>query len=56
MQIKAPLEISQTSAPILVESVGIKKKTYIINYKQKVRINLDLMDLELQLKNNPLHE
>ena len=56
IDIKAPLDISYSSAPILSESIEIKEKTYIINYKQKVNVNLDLTDLELQLKNQLIHE
>lgn len=56
IDIKAPLDISYSSAPILSESIEIKEKTYLINYKQKVNVNLDLTDLELQLKNQLIHE
>lgn len=56
IDIKAPLDISHSSAPILSESIEIKEKTYIINYKQKVNVNLDLTDLESQLKNQLIHE
>ena len=56
IDIKAPLDISYSSAPILSESIEIKEKTYIINYKQKVNVNLDLTDLESQLKNQLIHE
>ena len=56
IDIKAPLDISHSSAPILSESIEIKEKTFIINYKQKVNVNLDLTDLESQLKNQLIHE
>jgi hypothetical protein len=63
IDIKAPLDISHSSAPILSESLEIKEKTYIIkenkyqlNYKQNISVNLDLTELELQLKNQLIHE
>ena len=51
-EIKKPLNISNLSAPVLSESLEINNKKYRINYKHNVLVNLDLTDLEFQLKMN----
>jgi hypothetical protein len=54
--LKAPLDISHSSEPILFQSTEIKEKTYLINYKQNIKVNLDLTELELNLKNQLSYE
>ena len=50
------IELCDISIPVLIENAILNEKTYNLNYKQHLNFNLDLTELELQLKNQLIHE
>ena len=56
------IDDSNLAEPILIQKLklktdfNLKERLYKIDYKQKLTINLDLKELQLQLKNQPNYE
>ena len=55
-ELSTTIELNDISIPELIENAVLNEKTYNLNYKQHLNVNLDLTELELQLKNQLIHE
>ena len=55
-ELNPTIDLKETTIPLLIETVVLNDKIYHLNYHQHLDINLDLTELELQLKNQLIHE